>query len=149
GAKADDEKELSSLLQLTLEASVQVERLTKSVVDIHAIVLQADGGELAVATTCASLALADAGIELFDLVAACAVGCSSGAELVLDPTREEEKEGAGLMAVALMPGSQQVTQWWQEGRFDGRQVAQALELCTDGCACVHAMMKTKLIAAAT
>lgn len=38
------------------------------------MVLQADGGELAVATICASMALADAGIELYDLVTACSVG---------------------------------------------------------------------------
>lgn len=37
------------------------------------MVLQADGGELAVATICASMALADAGIELYDLVTACSV----------------------------------------------------------------------------
>jgi len=54
----------------------QVHRLTKSVVGVHVMVLQADGGELAVATTCASMALADAGIELYDLVAACSVGYS-------------------------------------------------------------------------
>lgn len=55
---------------------LQVHRLTKSVVDIHVMVLQADGGELAVATTCASMALADAGIELYDLVTSCSVGYS-------------------------------------------------------------------------
>lgn len=53
---------------------LQVHRLTKSVVDVRVMVLQADGGELAVATTCASMALADAGIELYDLVTACSVG---------------------------------------------------------------------------
>ena len=53
--------------------SFQVQRLTKTVVDIHVMVLQADGGELAVATSCASMALADAGIELYDLVTACSV----------------------------------------------------------------------------
>lgn len=54
--------------------SLQVHRLTKSVVDVRVMVLQADGSELAVATTCASMALADAGIELYDLVTACSVG---------------------------------------------------------------------------
>lgn len=65
-------------------------------------------------------------------------------QMVLDPTQEEEKNGAGVMTIALMPGSQQVTQWWQEGRFDGQKVAEALELCTDGCSCVHKMMEAKL-----
>lgn len=68
--------------------------------------------------------------------------------MVLDPTHAEEKNGAGVMAIALMPGSQLVTQWWQEGRFNGEEVAEALELCTDGCSCVHKMMVAKLKAAA-
>ena len=45
----------------------------KASVDIYCVVLEADGGELAVATTAAALALADAGIELCDLVAACSL----------------------------------------------------------------------------
>lgn len=65
-------------------------------------------------------------------------------QMVLDPTMKEENSGAGVMTVALMPGSQQVTQWWQEGRFEGQKVAEALELCTDGCGCVHKMMEAKL-----
>ena len=41
--------------------------------DVYAVVLEADGGELAAATSAAALALADAGIELSDLVSACSV----------------------------------------------------------------------------
>lgn len=69
--------------------------------------------------------------------------------MVLDPTKQEESNGAGVMAIALMPGSQQVTQWWQEGRLDGQKVAEALELCTDGCSCVHKMMQAKLKASSS
>ncbi|CAM9873484.1 unnamed protein product [Sphacelaria rigidula] len=148
GGRGDDERELSTLLRQTLEASVQVHRLTKSVVDVRVMVLQADGSELAVATTCASMALADAGIELYDLVTACSVGYD-GTQMVLDPTREEEGKGAGVMTIAMLPGSQQVTQWWQDGRFDGQKVAAALELCTDGCSCVHKMMETRLLSSAS
>lgn len=68
--------------------------------------------------------------------------------MVLDPTREEEEKGAGVMTIAMLPGSQQVTQWWQDGRFDGQKVAAALELCTDGCSCVHKMMETRLLSSA-
>ena len=69
--------------------------------------------------------------------------------MVLDPSDEEERNGTGVMAVAMMGGSQQVTQWWQDGRFDGQRVTEALELCTDGCICVHKMMEAKLKASAS
>lgn len=39
----------------------------------YVLVLEAGGGELAVAATAAALALADAGVEMFDLVTACSV----------------------------------------------------------------------------
>lgn len=68
--------------------------------------------------------------------------------MVLDPTQKEEKSGDGVMAIAVMLGSQQVTQWWQEGRFDRQKVAEALELCADGCGSIHKMMETKLKMAA-
>lgn len=72
----------------------QVHRLTKSVVDIHVMVLQADGGELAVATTCASMALADAGIELYDLVTSCSVGYSGTQVTYFSTTREPQGHSA-------------------------------------------------------
>jgi ribonuclease PH len=67
------EKELASCLAAALEPSVDLSKLPKSVVDIYILILEAGGGEAGAAATAASLALADAGIEMFDLVAACSV----------------------------------------------------------------------------
>ena len=47
--------------------------MPKSCVDVFVMVLESGGSDLAVAITAASVALADAGIELFDLVPACHV----------------------------------------------------------------------------
>lgn len=60
-------------MQQALEASVQLHLFPKAAVDVFCIVLEAAGGEVAAAITAASLALADAGIPLYDLVPACAV----------------------------------------------------------------------------
>jgi exosome complex component MTR3 len=77
--QTDDERELSLLLQQTLEASVRLDLLTKSTVDMYVTVLASDGGVTGAAVVCASLALANASIELFDLVSACTVGCRGDA----------------------------------------------------------------------
>jgi exosome complex component MTR3 len=66
-----------------VESSVMLEKLPKSVIEIYIMVLQSDGGELGAAITCASLALADSGIELFGLVSGCCVG-SKGETLLAD-----------------------------------------------------------------
>ena len=77
-------------LKRALESSVQLQTFPKSVVEVYVMVLESDGGllieypamqsiysasegELPAAITCASLALADASIQLFDLVTSCAV----------------------------------------------------------------------------
>lgn len=53
-----------------------VEKFPKSVIEINILVLEADGGVLSAAITAGSLALADAGILCYDLVA-----CSSAVSL--------------------------------------------------------------------
>lgn len=71
--QSPEEREYSSMMQTALEAAVQLSSFPKAVVDVYCLVLEAGGAELAVAITAASLALADAGIEMRDLVTACSV----------------------------------------------------------------------------
>lgn len=60
-------------MKVALQASVILEQLPKSSIDIYGVVLESDGGELAVLITAASAALAAAGIEMVDLAVACQV----------------------------------------------------------------------------
>jgi exosome complex component MTR3 len=69
--QSPDERELSAALQTALEAATDLASFPKATVDIYVLVLEASGGELGAAATAAALALADAGVELFDLVVAC------------------------------------------------------------------------------
>lgn len=48
-----------------------VEKFPKSVIEINVLILEADGGALSAAITAGSLALADAGILCYDVVASC------------------------------------------------------------------------------
>jgi hypothetical protein len=73
GPQRAAEKELASCLAAALEPAVDLAKLPKSVVDVYVLVMEAGGSEAATAATAASLALADAGVEMFDLVAACSV----------------------------------------------------------------------------
>ena len=162
GLQQEEERAASQVIAQALEASVQLAKLPKSVIEIYVSVLQADGGEVGAAITCTSLALADAGIELFGLVASCVVvatatppplskGGRGGWSVHLDPTAtEEEDEGGregegGVVGLALMPASGEVTQLWQEGRLDGTAMERALEVATDGALMVHAMMRKRLL----
>lgn len=107
-------------------------------VDIFANVLQDDGSALAAAITCAGLALADAGIPMYDVVTAVTVGCLDGGErLLLDPTASEEDlctNGAaadaehGIVMMARLATLDQVAELWQTGsmRVETLRAAGAL-----------------------
>ena len=69
GMATAEEKTLSLELAAALFASVQLHLLPKSTIAVHVLVLHDDGGVLPAAISCASLALADASIHLYGLVA--------------------------------------------------------------------------------
>lgn len=71
--QSPEERTLSALLQTALQSAVQLHTFPKAVVDVFCLVLESGGSDLAIAITAASLALADAGIQMYDLVSACSV----------------------------------------------------------------------------
>lgn len=73
GMQTDEDKEGATILEAALEAAVQLDAFPKNVVDVYCLVMESGGSDLAVTLTAAALALADAGIPMFDLVTACSV----------------------------------------------------------------------------
>lgn len=71
--QTDEEKDMSSQMLSALEAAVLAHTFPKSNVDVYCLVLESGGSDLAVCVSAASLALADAGVEMRDLVSACRV----------------------------------------------------------------------------
>ena len=88
--QTDEEKAWSSSLEQTLEAVVLLEKYPKSLIDVFVLVLEADGSVLASAINAASVALAQGGIEMRDVVTAVTVGMS-GIGPVVDLTADDEK----------------------------------------------------------
>src|SRR4030042_3098881 len=68
------EVELGKVIRESLDPSVFNDQYPRTGVDVFIEVLQADGGTRCASITAASLALADAGIPMRDLVVACAGG---------------------------------------------------------------------------
>jgi exosome complex component MTR3 len=111
---------------------VQLERFPKSAVDVYGMVLESGGSDSAALITAASMALADAHIELFDLVTACSVGLVKG-RLLLDPSGQEAARQTGGLLLAMMPGRNEVTQLQLEGDFSAAQTKAAVQLAMGGC----------------
>jgi len=137
------EVELSKVIREALEPSVFVEYYPRTSVDIFIEVLQADGGTRCAGITVASLALADAGIPMRDLVVACAAGKVEG-RLVLDLTDVEDKGGEVDLPLALMPNLNGITLLQMDGDLTVDEFEKVVNLALDGCRRLYALQKETL-----
>lgn len=131
------------LLHKALECAVDLRSFPKTTVDVFALVIQSDGGVLPAVITCASLALADAGIVMYDLVAAIS-GSFVGRELLLDSTSEEERTQDGSVMVAAMTSRKEITQVTFSGEWSSTSACEALEVSTDACEKLGPVMRACL-----
>ncbi|ESS29795.1 3' exoribonuclease family, domain 1 domain-containing protein [Toxoplasma gondii VEG] len=94
-----DTAHLTTLLHQALNAVVRLDLYAKSTIAVSVLVLEDDGGLISAALTCIGLALADAGIEMLDVVtgaSACvfSVGHPDSPPrtcVLLDPDAEERR----------------------------------------------------------
>jgi exosome complex component RRP41 len=132
------ELELSKVIREALETSIMSELYPRTSIDITIEVLQSDGGSRCAAITAASLALADAGVSLREIVAACAVGKIEG-KIALDLSDIEDKEGEADLPVAFMPKSKAITLLQMDGSFTEEEFNQALDMAINACEKINEM----------
>jgi len=137
------EIELSKVIREALEPSVFVEYYPRTSIEVFIEVLQADGGTRGAGITVASLALADAGIPMRDLVAACAAGKVDG-HLVLDLNDLEDKEGEADLPLALMPNLNAITLLQMDGDLTIDEFEKVLKLDIEGCKQIYTFQKEAL-----
>jgi exosome complex component RRP41 len=137
------EIELSKVIRESLQPSIFMEYYPRTMIDVFIEILQADGGTRCASITAASLALADAGIPMRDLVAACAAGKVDDT-IVLDLMDEEDKLGKADVPVALMPNLNAITLLQMDGKLTHEEFENAVNLAIDGCKRIYSMQKEAL-----
>jgi len=137
------ELELSKVMREALEPSVFTEYYPRTSIDLFIEVLQADGGTRCAGITVASVALADAGIPMRDLVSACAAGKVEG-RVVLDLTDKEDKGGEADLPLAHMPSANAITLLQMDGMLTGEEFEQVVSLALEGCKQVSQVQKEAL-----
>jgi exosome complex component RRP41 len=137
------EVELSKVIRESLEPSVFVDLYPRTGIDVFIEVLQADGGTRCASITAASLAIADAGIPLRDLVVACAAGKVEDT-VVLDLMDTEDKVGAADVPVAFMPNLNAVTLLQMDGVLAPEEFETAVNMAVEGCKKIYPMQKEAL-----
>mmetsp|Transcript_14207 Transcript_14207/g.30408 ORF Transcript_14207/g.30408 Transcript_14207/m.30408 type:complete len:253 (+) Transcript_14207:156-914(+) len=142
-------KDITTAVHGALQGAVLLDAFPKAIVDVQIMIIESQGGEVSAAITCASAALAHAGIPMRDLVLGASVAQVEG-ELVLDPSSSEEQRADGIMTMGMMPSANEVTQLLSKGAWAVATTTEAMELCMDGCSqldeIVREVMRTHLAA---
>jgi len=157
-----DETYLSHRLSEALSPSViSLDEVSKSkmCIEVYVEVLQSDGGVFNAAVVGASLALADAGIAMKDVVCAASAAVMKIEDdnddtgknkkkvkyvAIADPTEDEILQASGVVTIALMPNWREVTVWDQFGKMPLSASTEAIEIARDGCVTGHKFVKNCL-----
>ncbi|HIE13982.1 TPA: exosome complex exonuclease Rrp41 [Candidatus Bathyarchaeota archaeon] len=137
------EIELSKVIREAVEPAIFLEQFPRTEIDLFIEILQADGGTRCAGITVASLALADAGIPMRDLVVACAAGKVDGT-LVLDLNDIEDKEGEADVPIAYMPNFEALTLLQMDGMLTPEEFEQAINIAISGCKQIYKLQKDAL-----
>lgn len=144
GFATDEERELGAALARALSAAVRLDRYPKSRIEVSLFVLEDGGGVAAAAVTAASLALCDAGVEVFDLMSGCTAAVVDG-RIVLDPCVAEECKATASVVVSYMPTLARVTNVTQKGDMEMEQLIETVKQCSNGAAQVAELMRNCLV----
>ncbi len=136
-------QEISKVIGEAFESVVFAEEYPRTSIDIYVEVLQANAGTRCAGLVAASMALADAGIPMVDLLPAVAVGKIAG-KIALDLKKEEDNFGDADLPMALVPQSGRLVLLQMEGHMTEEELSQSLELGVQGCRAIYEKMKQAL-----
>jgi exosome complex component RRP41 len=135
--------EISKVIEDALSHVVFLNYYPNSGIDVFMEVLQADAGTRCAALTAASVALADAGVPMRDLVAGCAAGKADG-EVILDLDQPEDNFGDGDLPVGYAPAKDEIVLLQLDGNFTKAEFEKAKKMAIEGCKKVYEEQKRAL-----
>ena len=141
---SSSEPRMTQQLRDAIAPSLRLSRYPKAVISIYAVVVQSAGGELAAVISCASLALADASIELNDLVSATTVGLRQSENKlipIVDPCKEEYGSLVSVLTLsAMIKFDSRITHLSVEGFLHIGEFAQLISVAKAGCIHLRSLM---------
>ncbi len=138
------EIEISKVMREALEPALMLQDYPRTAIDVFVEVLQSDGGSRCAGISAAAVALADAGVNMRDLVAACAAG-KVAEQVVLDVDDTEDKEGQADLPIAIMPNVNQVTLLQLDGQLTDEEFGKAFNWAIEGARKVYQLQRQALI----
>lgn len=137
-------QEISKVISDAFENVVLTEKYPRGVIDVHMEILQADAGTRCAALAAATVALADAGIPMKGLVAACAAG-KAGGNVITDLDQPEDNFGEADLPVAINMTTGDIVLLQMDGHLTDKEFDQALDLAKAGCEQVYEAQRDALL----
>ena len=135
------EIEISKVCGEAFEKAIFLERFPNTTVDIFVYIFDSNAGTRIAALTAASVALADAGIPMRDLVAGVAVG-KAGGNILLDLTKEEEDAPDAVdIPIAILPNTEEIVLLQLDGLLTREEWDRVYNLGITGCKKVYELQK--------
>lgn len=135
--------EISKIISEALESVVLTELYPRASIDVYIEILQANAGTRCAGLTAASVALADAGIPMKDIIPAVAVGKADG-KVLLDLNKEEDNYGQADVPIALIPKTNEIVLLQMDGNMTRKEFDTAMEMGVAACHEIYALQKDAL-----
>lgn len=140
-------QEISKVTELALLPAIDLEQFPNTVVDVQIYIIQADAGTRTAGINAASLALAQAGVPMKDLICSVALG-KMDKDIVIDVDKEEEDfeegEGATDIPMARLGKSGRVTLLQLDGKIQPEKMKEVLKLSKEACQEIYEVQKKAL-----
>lgn len=119
--------EISKVAKHVFQNVVLTNLFPKTMIDVHMEVVQSDGGTRIASITAASVALADAGIPMRDLVCGVSVGKAAG-HLLVDVDKYEDNLGESDIPMIFAPRNEELLLYQMDGLLTKDELDQAFEM---------------------
>ncbi|MBI3026547.1 exosome complex exonuclease Rrp41 [Candidatus Woesearchaeota archaeon] len=139
-------KEISLVTGKALLPVLNLEEYPNSVVDVFIELPQTEAGSRCAGICAASMALADAGLKMKDLVCAVSVGKVHD-KLLIDLDYSEESYADGAVAdipIAIMPNSGKITLLQMDGEISKEELIKLLEMGKKICMDIYEVQRKAL-----
>ena len=136
-------QEISKITSEALTHVVFTEYFPRTSIDVYIEVLQANAGTRCAGLTAASVALADAGIPMRDLVASCAAGKVADT-IVLDLGKEEDNFGQADIPLGYIPRTEEIVLLQMDGDLTPDEFRTGLGMAVDACKKIYDVQRDAL-----
>lgn len=139
-------KEISLVTEKALLPVLNLDEYPNTVVDVFIELTQTEAGSRCAGICAAAMALADAGLDMIDLVTAVSVGKVEDKLLVdLDFSEESyESRQVADIPVAMMPNSGKITLLQLDGIISKEELKKVLEMAKSTCKKIYEIQKNAL-----